>query len=267
MNTNIIRIVQITDPHLFATDNHCLMGVNTRTSFLKVLAAANQHIENADVLLFTGDLSQDKTVEAYSWLNNHLQTLQRSYYWLAGNHDDLDNMRIALQSHPDVLTNKVISLGSWQIIMLNSAIPGKVPGYLEASELTLLEQQLAAEPYRYSLICLHHPAIDTGSQWLDKLQLINAAEFLKILQKYPNARCILCGHIHQILRKSIHHQLFLATPSTCVQFKPHSEQFALDKKAPGFRWLELYPDGTLKTGVKRIKLTASLQADSSKKGY
>jgi hypothetical protein len=44
----------------------------------------------------------------------------------------------------------------------------------------------------------------------------------------------------------------LATPSTCVQFKPHCANFTLDTIAPGWRWLELHADGTLTTEVCRL---------------
>jgi Icc protein len=30
------------------------------------------------------------------------------------------------------------------------------------------------------------------------------------------------------------------------------EEFALDDKPPGYRWLELYPDGVLETGIEWV---------------
>jgi Icc protein len=41
----------------------------------------------------------------------------------------------------------------------------------------------------------------------------------------------------------------LATPSTCAQFLPHSEDFAVDPRPPAYRTLELTPDGTLNTNL------------------
>ena len=35
-------------------------------------------------------------------------------------------------------------------------------------------------------------------------------------------------------------------------FLPGSEKFALDTTAPGFRWLSLFPDGHIETGVERL---------------
>jgi Icc protein len=42
---------------------------------------------------------------------------------------------------------------------------------------------------------------------------------------------------------------FLSTPSTCAQFLPGNEFFALDDRPPGMRWLELYADGSIETEV------------------
>ncbi|HDL7062596.1 TPA: 3',5'-cyclic-AMP phosphodiesterase, partial [Yersinia enterocolitica] len=44
----------------------------------------------------------------------------------------------------------------------------------------------------------------------------------------------------------------LASPSTCVQFKPHCTNFTLDTVAPGWRYLDLLPDGRLETEVRRL---------------
>ncbi|MGK0418993.1 MAG: Icc protein [Halopseudomonas sp.] len=44
----------------------------------------------------------------------------------------------------------------------------------------------------------------------------------------------------------------LASPSTCVQFAAHSENFATDERAPGYRWLRLFDDGQVETAVSRL---------------
>ncbi|MCY1451598.1 3',5'-cyclic adenosine monophosphate phosphodiesterase CpdA [compost metagenome] len=44
----------------------------------------------------------------------------------------------------------------------------------------------------------------------------------------------------------------LASPSTCIQFEPGSEDFKVGEQAPGYRWLRLHPDGAVDTGVSRV---------------
>jgi Icc protein len=44
----------------------------------------------------------------------------------------------------------------------------------------------------------------------------------------------------------------LATPSTCSQFKPHSDEFATDETPPAWRTLTLHADGSIETRVRRL---------------
>ena len=44
----------------------------------------------------------------------------------------------------------------------------------------------------------------------------------------------------------------MSTPSTCMQFKPGSKDFALDDLAPGYRRIELFADGRIDTEVLRL---------------
>jgi 3',5'-cyclic-AMP phosphodiesterase len=79
--------------------------------------------------------------------------------------------------------------------------------------------------------------------------LENAAEFLATVDRHPNVRAIVWGHVHQshdALRKGVR---LLATPSTCAQFLPNSDDFAVDVRPPAYRTLELRPDGSLLTEV------------------
>lgn len=45
----------------------------------------------------------------------------------------------------------------------------------------------------------------------------------------------------------------LATPSTCIQFLPDSDDFALDQVTPGWRYLELTATGDIITQVERLE--------------
>ncbi|MBV8342181.1 MAG: hypothetical protein JO173_07350 [Gammaproteobacteria bacterium] len=87
------------------------------------------------------------------------------------------------------------------------------------------------------------------SRWLDRVGLTNAAEFLQAVDRHSNVRAIVWGHVHQsydALRKGVR---LLATPSTCAQFLPRADDFAIDRRPPGYRTLELRADGSLLTEV------------------
>jgi Icc protein len=66
------------------------------------------------------------------------------------------------------------------------------------------------------------------SRWLDSVGLHNAADLFAATDRHASVRAIVWGHVHQefdALRKGVR---LLAVPSTCAQFLPHSEQFAID---------------------------------------
>jgi Icc protein len=91
-----------------------------------------------------------------------------------------------------------------------------------------------------------------ASRWLDSVGLQNAAEFFAIADCYPQLRAIAWGHVHQSLdtrRKGVR---LLAVPSTCAQFLPGSDHFAIDPSPPGYRRLALKSDGTIDTEVVRV---------------
>ena len=99
------------------------------------------------------------------------------------------------------------------------------------------------------LVCMHHHPLNMGSAWLDGVGLRDANRFLEVIDANTNVRAVLWGHVHQAsdrLRKTVR---FLSAPSTCSQFLPGNDYFAIDDRPPGMRWLSLFPDGSLETEV------------------
>ncbi|WOG26706.1 3',5'-cyclic-AMP phosphodiesterase [Endozoicomonas sp. 8E] len=257
-----IRIIQLTDTHLFGSPERRLMGVDTNQSFLDVWEKIQSSSFNPDVFLVTGDLSQDESLESYQSLKTVLDTSDKPYLWTCGNHDDAQLMQ---RVSPEAMSPYLDS-GPWQIIMLNSQIPGQVPGFLSDKELQLLEKHLYETPDKHTLVAFHHPAYTIESQWLDTISLKNAEQFMSLIQSYSNVRLVINGHIHQERDQIIQNTRFLSTPSTCVQFKPECDNFMLDDRWPGYRELELMPDGTLHTRVVRLE-GYSLKPDLNANGY
>lgn len=91
-----------------------------------------------------------------------------------------------------------------------------------------------------------------NSDWLDRIKLQNAEELFDVINRYPQVRLVVFGHIHQEFERSRRGVRYLGSPSTCVQFIPESERFSWDKREPGFRLIELYPDGTFETRIERV---------------
>lgn len=251
-----INIIQITDPHLFADEEKELLGINTQQSFNQVLKEIKASDFSYELILATGDLTQEDTSkEAYLRFCESIKTLDKPLFWIPGNHDYQPDMYEELnQKHGNIFSEKEILLGDhWQMILLDSQVAGSAYGELGKHKLEGLKKHLSQHQDRFSLIVLHHHILPTHSAWLDQHNLRDTSDFLEVLQQFPNVKGIMYGHIHQAQDLILNQIQVMATPSTCIQFKPDSNKFALDMLQPGWREITLHNDGRIETQVKRIQ--------------
>jgi len=245
-----LQVVQISDLHLKTEPGSRLWGADVDAGLFAVLADIRQRQPAPDLILVTGDLVGDEP-SAYHRLREILSTLALPVYCLPGNHDFPMAMGQALHSGL-VRRKRYLATDHWQLVLLDSSFPGSPIGHLASGELALIDTALATRPDLHTLVCLHHNPLPVGTRWLDTMTVSNGAALLAILDRYPHVRAVVFGHIHgefTAVRNNIH---LLATPATSVQFKPNTPDPQVDERPPGYRWLELYPDGTLATGIKRV---------------
>lgn len=267
--SSFVSIAQLTDLHLFADIDRSLVGIKTESSFQEVLSQVKKTLPQIDLMLLTGDLTQDCSVASYERLAKSLNDFKIHSYCLAGNHDDIPLMKVHLPS-TYVHLSRSLDVGKWRILLLNSAVEGAVHGYLSNTELSYLENNLHDYPDRPTLIAFHHPAVNLGSQWIDHICLENQDEFWEICDRHPQIEVVLNGHAHQEfdqIYETPHNSVrCLVTPSTCVQFQPKNHKFQIDSQSAGFRHLRLYPNGIMETEIHRLKI-GSFQPDLAAVGY
>ena len=241
------RLVHFTDPHLYSGEHETLRGVATLPALTAALAQASSRDWPPDALLVTGDLVQDDP-GGYPHFRRLFGSLGLPVLCLPGNHDEPQAMYRELAGKPFVLGG-FVDFGRWRIVLLDSCIPGSAGGALSAAALAGLDEALAGAGARHCMVCLHHHPVPMGSRWLDRVGVANAAEFLHTIDGHRNVRAIVWGHVHQnydALRKGVR---LLATPSTCAQFLPNADNFAVDHRPPAYRTFELRADGSLLTEV------------------
>jgi 3',5'-cyclic-AMP phosphodiesterase len=244
---SVIRLTHFTDPHLYGDETESLRGVATLPALTAALAAAQSRDWPPDALLVTGDIVQDDPA-GYRHFRRLFTALGLPVLCLPGNHDEPNEMRRQLAGPPFVLGGYV-DLGRWRIILLDSCIPGAAGGRLSGAVLAALDSALGSAGKQHCMVCLHHHPVPMASRWLDRVGLENAPQFLAALDRHSNVRAVVWGHVHQAydgLRKGVR---LLATPSTCAQFLPNADDFAVDPRPPAYRTLELRADGSLLTEV------------------
>jgi Icc protein len=246
-----VRLLQFSDMHLFGDAAGRLRGVACLPALQAAIADANRRSDRVDGLLLTGDLVQDDP-GGYRWIRHVFGHSRVPVLCLPGNHDVPDAMRSELAGAPFVIGG-AMRFDRWTIVMLDSCIANCAGGEIGTSQLAWLRDTLREHRNQHVLLCLHHHPIRMRSDWLDQVGLRDADEFLELVREHPNVRGVLWGHVHQSLDSFMYGARFMATPATCAQFLPGSAQFAIDNRPPGYRFLELAPDGSIATEVRWLE--------------
>lgn len=248
-----IRLLQVTDMHLQEDPKRLLRGADVEQRFLHTMTQIAQ--QEADLLLLTGDLSHHAPA-AYSRLDQQLQTLPFPSRWLPGNHDLSGEM---LQYAAQGYGEKIVELGSWKLIFLDSsaAPDGCGSGSLSEPELEFLALELEQTATdRHILLLLHHHPVAIGSRWQDQIGLGNAEQFWSVVDGYPQVRAVIFGHVHQAHQLQRAQVKLFSIPATAAQFKAGTDEpeAELDPvlAGPAYGCYQLFSDGEIRAEVIRL---------------
>ena len=255
-------MIQITDTHLMNKDELEFVDINPAQTFHAVMDDIQICYPETDFIVHTGDVAQVSVPETYENYLAYMKKLNIPHYQIPGNHDDA-NVFPFYQGHDDA---HAIHFGPWTVILLNSAVQDKIYGYVTEKQLQQLDQLLTQYKKQYIIVTCHHHPLEMHSHWIDHHILKNTDDLKKILVKHKNIKIVLFGHVHQDSWNEWNGIQFYSTPSTCVQFKPKSENFALDEETPGYRVLLLKKNGEFKTKIHRIS-SKFIKINSNISGY
>lgn len=241
-----IHIAQISDCHLPAKRDTRYRGIDAWANLEHLLARLKTR--KPDLILATGDLSEDASVASYRGLRDLFWKLRVPVLALPGNHDDAGLVEQFFPSSP-ADTPRVSNHGGWQIIRLNSCEPGKVHGGLADTALQELENILARDTGRPRLLALHHQPLLVNSPWIDKYRLLEPEPFLKLVDQCPDIRAVVWGHVHQVFESDRNGTAMLGGPSSALNGVPGAQTFTADTLGPACRWLELGADGSLQSRI------------------
>ena len=243
-STESIRVLHLTDPHLFADRNGNLRGTETYATLQRVIAHYEASGWQADIAALTGDLIQDDSAGAYAHCRELLSVLDMPIHCVPGNHDVRSMMREELPSPPFVYCGSA-EIGNWLMVSIDSCSAGRAGGIVTADEISRMQSTIASSAADHVLVCLHHPPVLMGSTWLDSVGLDNGEQFLELVRSIGRVRATIFGHVHQSYDADHGGVRVIATPSTCRQFLPGSEAFAIDDRPPAYRRISLLASGEL----------------------
>ena len=196
-----MKIIQVSDLHLVAPGT-TLFGSDPLARLEDCIVDLNRHHADADLVVFTGDLTNDGEPAAYAALAARLPALRAPYRLMLGNHDD----RAAfIRAFPhglaaDGFAHSSLDLAGGRLVMLDTLEPGQVAGRLCAARLGWLDRAL--EGAADAFVFLHHPPAQIGVPSLDDSRLADAEGLLRVLRRHGNVRHLFAGHVHRLVAGS-----------------------------------------------------------------
>jgi 3',5'-cyclic AMP phosphodiesterase CpdA len=127
--------------------------------------------------------------------------------------------------------NQKVEVGGLDLVLLDSSVPGKPHGELDAPTLQWLDATLASSADRPALLFLHHPPFITGIWHMDRQNLLNSSELAPIVRRYPRMQLIAAGHVHRATLT-----MFAGVPATICPAPNHAVDLDLaELRQPSFK--------------------------------
>jgi 3',5'-cyclic AMP phosphodiesterase CpdA len=245
-------LAQLSDPHVGAV----WAGGDPAAGLAAAVETVLSMPVQPDAVLVSGDLSDNATDAEYEQVRDLLAPLRAPLYVLPGNHDDRGILRRHFEV-PGAAGEPVqysADLGPMRLVVVDTTLPGEVPGALDAERLARLDGELAAAPGAPTLVAMHHPAFATGVPAWDALNLpvSDRAAFAEVLGRYPQVQRVLAGHVHRTIAGQIAGRVALTVPSTYVQGRlTFAEEIEIADEPAGFA-LHAVVDGEVVSHVQPV---------------
>jgi Icc protein len=227
----MLQLIHFSDTHLGPTREFSLRNINPYKRTLQLLEAIGELDFEPDLLVHTGDVTDDPSPEAYQLAAEALASLKPPLYFTTGNHDDarLIKQHLPLSPYTPLVDDDDRLAYYWDAGHLRFyCLDAKVPqedgphGTIPQNQLDALRENIASHELPYAVF-LHFPPFRLGSIWMDaKLILTNGQDLHDILKESSpdryRIRGVFFGHTHrsiQLYREGI---LYSGVASPAFQF-------------------------------------------------
>lgn len=234
-------IAQITDTHVKPRGELLLGQMDSNGSLERAIARINGLSPLPDLLVATGDLAADGRPEEYVALRQILDGARMPYLLLPGNHDDRGNLREAFPGQPFGDGRFMMyAVDSWplRIVALDTVVAGQPHGEQCPGRCRWLDETLAEQPDRPTLVMMHHPPFTTGIAHMDGMGLADPSGLAAVVAGHGQIVRILCGHIHRPVQTMFAGVPVSVAPSTSFQVElklDDSKGIVLTKEPPAFQ--------------------------------
>jgi 3',5'-cyclic AMP phosphodiesterase CpdA len=212
-------IAHLSDPHLRPPGFLYQNTVNSNDMFLAAIRHLATLDPQPDLVLLSGDIVDTGTAAEYALAADMIALIPQPVLVIPGNHDEREGFRLCFGGNAYVAKQGPLHFaagdqGALRILGLDITVPGKHHGDMDDAACLWLEQRLAEEPGRPTIIMMHQPPFESGIHYIDAYCCRQGARLAHIVARYPNVERILCGHIHRFMQLRFGGTALVTAPST-----------------------------------------------------
>ena len=194
-------IAQLSDAHIEGWGQKTFGIAPMAEHLARCVAHINQLSSQPDLVLVTGDVTNNGLPEEMAHAAAILGELTPPWYVIPGNHDDRAALLAtfgpsACPAVSESFINYVIEGNDLRLIGLDSTLPGAPGGEISQEQAAWLDERLCEKPDQPTCLFMHHPPVKFGVIETDIDGFDGAERLAAVLEKHPQVQRILAGHIH-----------------------------------------------------------------------
>lgn len=214
-------IAQLSDPHI-CDEGVLYKGVAATNDMARAAVAHLNALDPApDLVILTGDLTEDGTASQYAAARGILSELRAPLHAMPGNHDDREAFRSAFSTQagmpPAGPIHFVVEAGPLRLVAVDVTISGAHHGYADDETLAWLAAVLDADRVTPTIIAMHHPPFACGIPYMDDYMCREPDRLAALIGRQTNVERVICGHVHRAMQRLWAGTLVTTSPSTATQ--------------------------------------------------
>jgi len=212
-------IAHLSDPHLRPVGTLYQGVVDSNAMFTAAVRQLNSMFPRPDLVILSGDLVDDGTQAEYAVARDLLAGIVQPLLLIPGNHDDRQNLRHSFADHAYLPKAEPMHFvadqhGPVRVLGLDVTVPGQHHGDMDDDVVGWLEDALAREPERPTMIMMHQPPFESGIPYIDAYLCRRGDRLAAILARFPAVERVVCGHIHRFMQLRFGGTMLCTAPST-----------------------------------------------------
>ena len=219
-------VAQLTDPHILDAGEQLGGRIDTAGYLRAAVAHVNGLRPQPALVIITGDLTDEGSIEQYEHLAALLEPLAAPFVLLPGNHDLPENIAKVFPALAD--WPRTADIGPLRLVLLDDSVRNSPNGRVGPEQLEWLDRALRATTLP-TIVAVHHPPFVTGLQHMDEMGLDDADALGDVIERHSHVVRIITGHLHRDITAGWRGTVVTTAPST-------AHQVALDLVGGDARW-------------------------------